>query len=61
MTVDGNDASVTVSEIDLADVAVTFLDAQDSANTILKFKVHNNLSYNLNYKYLIRFREFQPL
>jgi len=48
-------------KVNLGDVALVFLDATDTSNTLLKFKVINNYSYSLSYKYFIRFREFITL
>jgi len=59
-TISNDGSSVTKSRVNLEKVFITFDDYDDTGN-ILKFKLHNNYTYNLAYKYSLDLRYFNDL
>jgi hypothetical protein len=58
--ISNNAGTVTKLPVNLEKVSLVAEDYDDT-NNILKFRVYNNLTYNLSYKYFIRFRYYNDL
>jgi hypothetical protein len=58
--ISNNSGTVTKSEVNLEKVTLVAEDFVSTTN-ILKFRLYNNLNYDLNYKYFIRFRYYNEL
>jgi hypothetical protein len=60
-TIISNDSgTVTKSEVNIEKVSLVAEDF-DTTTNVLRFRVYNNLDYDLNYKYFIRFRYYNQL
>ena len=58
--ISNNSGTVTKLPVNLEKVSLVAEDFDDT-NNILKFRVYNNLTYDLTYKYFIRFRYYNDL
>ena len=58
--ISNSSGTVTKLPVNLEKVSLVAEDFDDT-NNILKFRVYNNLTYDLTYKYFIRFRYYNDL
>jgi hypothetical protein len=58
--ISNNSGTVTKLPVNLEKVSLVAEDFDDT-NNVLKIRVYNNLSYDLRYKYFIRFRYYNQL